>query len=115
MKIAEYKQIDTKIVEEEVLIPADYEQNENGETVMVTPEHTETIRKEVPIMGMVYRNATPEEEAEALAAQAEAERQEALREPTLDERMNAVEEHNAEQDLTIDDMVLLMADMIGGI
>ena len=63
----------------------------------------------------VYRDMTAEEEAQAIAEQEELERQEATREPTIDERMNAVEEHNAEQDMTIDDMVLLMADMIGGI
>ena len=109
MRIGEYKQIDLEIVES-IAIVDDY--GDNGEII---GQHEETIRKEVPIMGMVYRDATPEEEAQAEAERAEYERQKAMREPTIDERMLAVEEHNVEQDLTIDDMVLLMADMIGGI
>lgn len=51
MRIAEYKQIDTKIVEETIII-YDEETNEPTE---------KTIEKEVPVMGMVYRDMTEEE------------------------------------------------------
>lgn len=62
MKITEYKQIDTRY--EEVQMPVlDEEGNETGEF--------QTIRKAIPVMGMVYRDATDEEEAEMLKAQAE--------------------------------------------
>lgn len=53
MRIAEYKQIDTKLVEETVTSI-----DENGN------ELTETITREIPIMGMVYRDMTEEEMAQ---------------------------------------------------
>lgn len=80
MRIAEYKQIDTDIIES-VMPILDDDGNDTGEF--------ETVRKEFPVMGMVYREATPEEIAQAEAAQAEAERQEAMREPTVEERIEA--------------------------
>lgn len=83
MRIAEYKQIDTKIVENIVTVD-DY--NDDGEII---GQHEETIRKEIPVMGMVYRDATPEEEAQAKAERAEMERIEAMREPTAEERIEA--------------------------
>ena len=57
MRIAEYKQIDTKIVEKTIIIPAQYDEEGN----VAVEEHTETLQKEIPVMGMVYRDATPEE------------------------------------------------------
>ena len=60
MRIAEYKQIDTKIVEKAIIIPAQYDEEGN----VTVEEHTETVRKEIPVMGMVYRDAAPEEEAQ---------------------------------------------------
>lgn len=84
MRIAEYKQIDTQIVEDIVTVDV---YDELGITIIGTRE--EVIRKEVPIMGMVYRDATPEEEAQAQAELAEMERMEALREPTAEERIEA--------------------------
>lgn len=88
MRIAEYKQIDTNTVTEEVVIPATYDEEGNE----VTPEHTEVVTKEVPVMGTVYRDMTPEEEAEALAQQAEAEEYERTRPRTADERLDAYAE-----------------------
>ena len=52
---------------------------------------------------MIYRDATPEEESEFERQQAELQKSE----PTPEERMNALE-------TTTDDLILLMADMIGG-
>ena len=83
MRMAEYKQVSTEIVKHTVVVD-DYD--ENGEK---TGEHEETVEREVPVMGMVYRDSTPEEDAAAAEAQAEAERMEAEREPTFEERMEA--------------------------
>ena len=60
MKIAEYKQIDTKIEEYTVVIPPEYDEEGN----VIIEEHNEIRAREVPIMGVVYRDMTPEEEEE---------------------------------------------------
>lgn len=83
MRIAEYKRIDTRI-ETEVITVNDYDADDN-----VIGQHSETVTREIPVMGMVYRDATPEEEAEAARQQAEIEAEEANREPTFEERMEA--------------------------
>lgn len=83
MRIAEYKQIDTKVVTETVIID-DYD--DYGEII---GQHEEIITKEVPVMGLVYRDSTPEEDAEAERTQREMEEAEANREPTAEERMEA--------------------------
>lgn len=108
MRIAEYKQIGTNLASNSIMVD-DY--NDDGEII---GRHEEMVAKEVPVMGMVYRDMTPEEEAEALAEQERMEAEMVLMPPTIEQRMDSVEEHNTEQDMTIDDMVLLMADMIGG-
>lgn len=83
MRTAEYKQIDTRIVYTEVAVPAQYDDAGN-----ITSEgRIETVQKEVPVMGMVYRDATPEEEAEHERMAAEAEGHE----PTAEERLEALE------------------------
>lgn len=90
MRIAEYKQIDTQVVESTIMVD---DIDENGEII---GQHEETIRKGIPVMGMVYRDATAEEEAEAAA---EAERMaeiERNREPTAEERLAMVEDAFAE-------------------
>lgn len=82
-RIAEYKQIDTKVVTETVVM------NDHDDYGEVIGHHEEIITKEVPVMGVVYRDATPQEEA---AAEAEAALQaeiEANREPTEEERLRA--------------------------
>ena len=62
MRIAEYKQIDTEIVKK--IIHHEEEPIEMGnDTVGVIPAWDEEVTEEKPIMGMVYRDATPEEEA----------------------------------------------------
>ena len=64
----------------------------------------ETVEVQVPVMGIAYRDATPEEEAEF-----ERQREEMPEpEPTPEERLDALE-------TTTDDMILLMAELIGGV
>lgn len=65
MRIAEYKQIDT---EREIRSRVVQINTTDGETV---GERIEQYEVEVPIMGMVYRDATAEEiaEAERMAAE----------------------------------------------
>lgn len=75
MRTAKHKQIDTKTVQETIVI-YDEETGEGTEKV---------IEKEVPVMGMVYRDMTPEEEAEYLKAQAEIP----APEPTFEDRIEA--------------------------
>ena len=81
MRIAEYKQIDTKTEEYTVTIPAEYD----NEGKLITEEHEETRTREVPVMGMVYRDMTPEEISEAKKLQAEIPPEE----PTQADRIEA--------------------------
>ena len=97
MRIAEYKQIGTKEETRTRVLPATYDDKGN----LLTEEKTEEYTVEVPVMGMVYRDATPDE-IEAMERQ-----QTEMPEPTPDERLDALE-------AATDDMILLMADLIGG-
>lgn len=99
MRIVEYKQIDTKTEEYTVTTPAEY----NDEGNIISEEHEETRTREVPVMGKVYRDMTPEEISEAEKLQAEMPEPE----PTPEERLNTLE-------TTTDDIVLMLADIIGG-
>lgn len=99
MRIAEYKQIDTKTEEYTVTIPAEYDEEGN----ITVEEHEETLTREVPVMGMVYRDMTPEEVAEMEKAQEEMPEEQ----PTPEERLDTLE-------TTTDDIVLMLADIIGG-
>lgn len=99
MKIAEYKQTGTRTESYTVTIPAEYD----NEGKLITEEHEETRTREVPIMGMVYRDMTAEEIAEAERLQANIPEPE----PTPEERLNTLE-------TTTDDIVLMMANLIGG-
>lgn len=65
MRIGEYKQIDVEIVESTIMVD-EYDANGN-----VVGRHEETVTKETPVMGMVYRDMTPEEEAEMQASELE--------------------------------------------
>lgn len=67
MRIAEYKQIDTRTESYTVTIPAEYDEEGN----LISEEHEETRTREVPVMGMVYRDMTAEEIAEMEKIQAE--------------------------------------------
>ena len=99
MRIAEYKQISTRIEQRVINHKAEYD--DAGNTTVEARD--ETVKVEVPVMGMVYRDATPEEIAESERQQEEMPEQE----PSQEERLNALE-------ATTDDMILLMADLIGG-
>lgn len=61
MRIAEYKQIDTEIVTE--IIHHDEIIAEDGSGT-IQDAWDEEVTKEIPVMGMVYRDMTEEEEAE---------------------------------------------------
>lgn len=97
MRIAEYKQVDTRTESYTVTIQAEYDEEGN----IISEEHEETRTREVPVMGMVYRDMTPEEISEAERLQAN------IPEPTPEERLNTLE-------TTTDDIVLMLADIIGG-
>lgn len=99
LKVAEYKQTGTRTESYTVTIPAEYD----DEGKLITEEYEETRTREVPVMGMVYRDMTPEEIAEAERLQANIPEPE----PTPEERLNTLE-------TTTDDIVLMMADLIGG-
>lgn len=63
----------------------------------------EVINVQAPVMGVVYRDATPEEIAEFERQQAEMPEPE----PSPEERLDALE-------TATDDIILMMADLIGG-
>lgn len=60
MKVAEYKQTGIKTEEYTVTIPAEYDEDSNT----TVEEHEETRTREIPVMGIVYRDMTAEEIAE---------------------------------------------------
>lgn len=99
MRIAEYKQTGTRTEEYTVTIPPEYDDEGN----IISEEHEETRIREVPVMGMVYRDMTPEEIVEVEKLQADMPEPE----PTEEERLNTLE-------TTADDIVLMLADIIGG-
>lgn len=100
MRIAEYKQVSTRT--EQRVIHHDAIWDDNGN--VVANAWDETVEVQVPVMDLVHRDATPEEEAEFERQQAELPPPE----PTPEERLDALE-------TTTDDMILLMADLIGGV
>ena len=83
----------------ECIIPAVY--GEDGE--LLTPETVEQYTVTVPVMESRNVEMTAEEIAEMERQQAEMPKPE----PTPEERMDALE-------TTTDDMILLMAELIGG-
>lgn len=99
MRTAEYKQISIKT--EKRIVHHDEIWDDNGN--LVSGAWDETVEVEVPVMGMVYREMTAEEISEMEAQQAELPEPE----PSTDERLDALE-------TTTDDIVLLMAELIGG-
>lgn len=81
MRVAEYKQIDTHTESYTETIPAEYDDEGN----IISEEHEETRIREVPVMGMVYRDMTPEEVAEMEKAQEDMPAEE----PTQQDRIEA--------------------------
>lgn len=81
MKIAEYKQTGTRTEFYTVTIPAEYD----NEGKLITEEHKEIRTREIPVMGMVYRDMTPEEIAELEKIQTELPEEQ----PTQQDRIEA--------------------------
>lgn len=106
MKTTEYKQTGTRTEEYTVTIPPEYDEEGN----IISEEHEETHTREVPVMGMVYRDMTPEEISEAEKLQAEMPEPQ----PTEEERLDKVEQRTDTLESATDDLVLMMADLIGG-
>lgn len=106
MKTTEYKQTGIRTEVYKVTIPPEYDE----EGKLITEEHEETRTREVPVMGMVYRDMTAEEIAEAERLQAEMPEPQ----PTEEERLDKVEQRTDTLEGATDDLVLMMADLIGG-
>ena len=106
MRIAEYKQVSSRT--EQRVIHHDVIWDDNGN--IVAGEWDETVEVQVPVMGMAYRDATPEEISEFERQQAETPPPE----PTPEERLDKLEPRTDALEDTTDDMILLMADLIGG-
>lgn len=80
MRIAEYKQTGTHTEEYTVTIPAEYDDEGN----MTVEEHEEVRTREVPVMGLVYREMTEEEIAEIEQMQSEVPESEATAEDRIE-------------------------------
>ncbi|MBS5189841.1 MAG: hypothetical protein KHY81_00075 [Lachnospiraceae bacterium] len=80
MRIAEYKQTGTRTEEYTVTIPAEYDDEGN----MTVEEHEEVRTREVPVMGLVYRDMTEEEIAEIEQMQSEVPEPEATAEDRIE-------------------------------
>ena len=81
MKVSEYKQTGTRTESYTVTIPPEYD----NEGKLITEEHEETRTREVPVMGMVYRDMTPEEITELEKIQTELPEEQ----PTQQDRIEA--------------------------
>lgn len=81
MRIAEYKKTGTKTKEYKVTIPPECDEEGN----LISEEHEEIRTREVPVMGMVYRDMTPEEIAEMEKLQKEMPEEQ----PTQQDRIEA--------------------------
>lgn len=102
MRIAEYKQIEERI--EVIHHEATYDEDGNILTEANDDE------KHIPVMGIVYRDMTAEEIAEIERQQTEMPEPE----PTPEERLDKVEQRTDTLESATDDLVLMMADLIGG-
>lgn len=80
MRIAEYKQTGTRTEEYTVTIPPEYD----DEGMVITEEHEEVRTREVPVMGLVYRDMTAEELAEIEKMQSEVPEPEATAEDRIE-------------------------------
>lgn len=100
MKIAEFRQVTTRT--DRRLIHHDVLWDDNGN--IVANAWDETVEVQVPVMGTVYRDASPDEIDEMERRQAELPEDEA----TAEERLEALE-------TAADDMILMIAELIGGI
>lgn len=81
MRKAEYKQTGTRTETYTVTIPAEYDEEGN----LISEEHKEIRTREEPVMGMVYRDMTPEEITELEKIQTELPEEQ----PTQQDRIEA--------------------------
>lgn len=79
-RTGEYKQTGTRTEEYTVTIPAEYD----DEGKMAVEEHEEVRTREVPVMGLVYRDMTAEELAEIEQMQSEVPEPEATAEDRIE-------------------------------
>lgn len=93
-------QVGTRTEQRTRIIPATYDEEGN----IIADEYTEEYTVAVPVIEARNVDMTPEEIAEFERQQAELPPPE----PTPEERLDALE-------TTTDDMILLMADLIGGV
>lgn len=107
MRIAEYKQVTSRTEQRVIHHAAEYAEDGN----IIAEAWDETVEVQVPVMDIVTRDATPEEEAEFERQKAEMPEPE----PTAEERLDKLEPRTDALENTTDDMILLMADLIGGI
>lgn len=80
-RTGEYKQTGTRTESYTVTIPAEYDEENN----LISEEHEEIRTREVPVMGMVYRDMTPEEITELEKIQTELQEEQ----PTQQDRIEA--------------------------
>ena len=80
MKVAEYKQTGTRTESYTVTIPPEYDEEGN----LISEEHEETRTKEVPIMGLVYRDMTNDELNELEKEKAELPQEEATQQDRIE-------------------------------
>lgn len=100
MRICELVQTGTKQITNTVIVD-DYDQDGN-----IIGQHEETVAKEEPVMETVYRDMTPEEEAEVRAFDASMPEPQ----PTIDERVESLKISTDE----LADTVLALCDIIEG-
>lgn len=81
MKVSEYKQTGIRTESYTVTVPPEYDEEGN----LISEEHEETRIREVPVMGMVYRDMTSEEIAELEKIQTELPEEQ----PTQQDRIEA--------------------------
>lgn len=81
MKVSEYKQTGIRTESYTVTVPSEYDEEGN----LISEEHEETRTREIPVMGMVYRDMTPEEIAELEKLQTELPEEQ----PTQQDRIEA--------------------------
>lgn len=80
-RTGKYKLTGTKTEEYKVTVPAEYDEENN----LISEEHEETRTREIPVMGMIYRDMTPEEIAEMEKLQKEMPEEQ----PTQQDRIEA--------------------------
>jgi len=80
MRIAECKQTGTRTESYTVTIPPEYDDEGN----LISEEHEETRTREVPVMGMVYRDMTNDELNELEKEKAELPQEEATQQDRIE-------------------------------